>query len=174
MTNSNELTTTNTIETLALETIVSDTKDFTIYKQADGKFRKEMKYEKFFSKVPETEEEQLKLYQVFNSDEDSKLVTSLKTVEGMPIEIQNVYFNPYQSFDEETGKSTNGVTTMIEDTEGEYYATSSKAVYFTLKNIFEAFGTPNTPNYKPIVVTVTGKKLAKGRQINLEMQGVKK
>lgn len=174
MTTNNEMTTTNTIETMALETIVSDTKDFTIYKQSDGKFRKEMKYEKFFSKVPETEEEQLKLYQVFNSDEDSKLVTSLKTVEGMPIEIKNVYFNPYQSFDEETGKSTNGVTTMIEDTEGLFYATSSKAVYFTLKNIFEAFGTPNTPNYKPIVVTVTGKKLAKGRQINLEMQGVKK
>ena len=174
MTTNNELTTTNTIENMAMEIIVSDTKDFTIYKQADGKFRKEMKYEKFFSKVPETDEDQLRLYQAFNSDEDSKLVTSLKTIEGMPIEIQNVYFNPYQSFDEETGKSTNGVTTMIEDTEGLFYATSSKAVYFTLKNIFEAFGTPNTPNYKPIVVTVTGKKLTNGRQINLEMQGVKK
>ena len=65
-----------------------------------------MKYEKFFSKVPETDEDQLRLYQAFNSDEDSKLVTSLKTIEGMPIEIQNVYFNPYQSFDEETGSRT--------------------------------------------------------------------
>lgn len=171
MTNVNELNTLNTPLPQTTETIASDTKDFTIYKQADGKYRKEMKYEKFFTKVPETAEEQIKLYQAFNGNDDS-LVTPLSKIEGATIVIENVYFNPYQSFDEETGKSTNGVTTTIQDTEDQFYATSSKAVYYTLKNLFDSFGIPNTPNYKPLIVTVTGQKLQNGRQINLQLQGI--
>src|SRR5699024_9382114 len=61
------------------EMIVQETEDFTIVKTEDGKFKKNMKYKKFFSRVPETEEDQIELYKVFN-DSDSGLVTPLKNM----------------------------------------------------------------------------------------------
>ena len=133
-----------------------------------------MKYEKYFSKVPETEEEQMTLFKVFNSNSDDNLVTSLSNVVGKEFAIEQVFMNPYESFDEDTGNFTNGVTTTILSTDGEFFATSSKSVYYTLHNIFEAFGYPNTEDYKPVIVKVTSTKMQKGNQIDLSLQGREK
>lgn len=155
----------------SLEQVVQETPNFTILQLPNGKYKKMMKYEKYFSKVPETEEEQLTLFKVFNADQDSGLVTSLSDVVGKEFHIEQVFFNPYQSFDEENGTFSNGVTTTMLSTDGEFFATSSKSVYYTLHNIFEAFGYPNTENYKPVKVEVTSKKMSRGNQINLDLKG---
>src|SRR5699024_7900089 len=99
------------------------------------------------------------------------LVTPLKNMVGKEITIKHFFTAPYQSFDEQTGNVLNGVTTTIEDTEGHYFATSSKSVYHKLQSITEAFGLPSDENYKPLKVKVTGTKRTNGVQIDLELIG---
>ncbi len=169
MTNQNELqVNTQTGEILDTSNIVQETADYTIIKLPDGKFKKEMKYKRIFTKIPETKEEQVLMYRVFNDENNQDLVTSLSNMVGDIITIDQLYTNPYASFNEKTGASENGVVTTIQDGDS-FYATSSKSVYYTLLNMFEVFGTPNTLDYEPIKVIVTAKKLTNGTQINLSL-----
>src|SRR5699024_3160160 len=169
----NELTNFNT-ETEELientELVITETEDYTIVKPEDGKFKKNMKYKKLFSRKSETEEEQIELYKVFN-DSDSDLVTPLRNMVGKELTVSHIFTAPYQSFNENTGNVTNGVTTTIEDTEGNYYATSSKSVYHKLQSIMETFGSPAEDSYKPLKVEVTGTKRQNGVQIDLTLIG---
>lgn len=151
------------------EIIVQDTEDFTIVKMSNGKFRKDMKYKQIYTHVPTEKEEMLELYKVLN-DENNDLVVTMATRVGSEIEIHQVYTNPYQSFDEETGGNTNGVTTTI-FTGTEYIATSSKSVYYTVLGLFETFGQPNTEGYTPLKVKITSRKMQNGNQIGLELIG---
>lgn len=151
--------------------IVSETPEYKIVKQENGKYRKEMKYETYFSRQAETEEEKIELYKVFN-DSNSDLVTPLSNMQNKEINIAHVFTQPYESFDEDTGKVFNGVTTTIESTDGSYYATSSKSVYHTIFNIMRTFGFPNDENYKPVKVEVTGIRRQNGVQIDLELKGL--
>lgn len=152
------------------ELVITETEDYTIVITEDGKFKKNMKYKKFFSRIPETEEEQIELYKVFN-DSDSGLVTPLRNMVGKELTVSHIFTAPYQSFNEDTGNVTNGVTTTIEDTEGNYYATSSKSVYHKLQSIMETFGNPAEESYKPLKVEVTGTKRQNGVQIDLTLIG---
>lgn len=147
--------------------VTQETDDFVIYKQPNGKFRKEMKYKKYFSHIPETDDEMKELFKIFNSQDD-KLVTRMSSIVDEKIQIHQVFTNPYQSFDEKTGGNINGVTTTIFDGK-RYIATSSKAVYYTIFNLFDVFGYPNDENYNPIEVVVTGTRMQNGIQINLEI-----
>lgn len=162
---------TETGEIMASERIVQETDDFRIVQLDDGTFKKNMKYRKFFSRQAETQDEKIELYKVFN-DSDSELVTPMKNMVDKEITIAHVFLQPYESFDEQTGKLTSGVTTTLEDVDGSYYATSSKTVYYTLSNIFETFGTPTDENYKPVKVKVIGRKQKNGVQIDLEIIGM--
>lgn len=157
-------------EVLNTEIIVQDTPDYRIVKLPDGSFKKNMKYKQYFSRVAETEEEQIELYKVFN-DSESDLVTPLSNMVKKEITIKHVFIQPYESFDEKTGNLTDGVTTTIEDVDGSYYATSSKSVYYTIFNIMQTFGYPTDEAYKPVKVKVTGTKRQNGVQIDLELIG---
>lgn len=172
-TNKNELMTNVNVETGEMsksELVVQETEEYRIVKLPNGKFKKNMKYKQYFSRVAETEEEQIELYKVFN-DSDSNLVTPLGHMVGKEITMNHVFIQPYESFDEDTGNLTSGVTTTIEDVDGSYYATSSKSVYHTVFNIMQAFGYPEDENYKPVKVKVTGTKRQNGIQIDLELVG---
>lgn len=173
MTEKNNLPTvdTNTGEIIPQETIVRETDDYTVVQLPNGKFKKNMKYKDYASLLPETEDESIELYKVLN-DENSGLVTPLKNMQDKEITIQNIFTRGYQSFDEETGNSQNGVVITIQDVDGSYYATSSKTVYFKTKNLFESFGYPNTKNYKPIKVKVVGTRRENGVQIDLSFVGL--
>jgi len=153
------------------EIVVQETDDYKIVQLADGTFKKNMKYKQYFSRVAETTEEKIELYKVFN-DSDSNLVTPLRNMIGKEINIKHVFIQPYESFDEETGNVTDGVTTTIEDIEGNYYATSSKSVYYKIFSIMDTFGYPTDENYKPVKVNVTGTKRQNGVQIDLELVGI--
>lgn len=145
--------------------LTRETETYQIFKLPNGEFDKRMKYKKFWTKIPVTKKDTLHLFKVMN-DQDNSIVTPMKETVGMEIEVANLYFNPYESFDEKTGGTSNGVTTIIEDTKGAYYGTSSKAVYYSLHNIMDVFGIPNTENYEPFKILVTSKKLENGNQIN--------
>lgn len=157
-------------EILNTEIVVQETEEYKIVKLQDGTFKKNMKYKQYFSRIAETEEEQIELYKVFN-DSDSDLVTPLGRMVDKEITIKHVFIQPYESFDEKTGNLTDGVTTTIEDVDGSYYATSSKSVYYTIYNIMNTFGYPNNENYQPVKVKVTGTKRQNGIQIDLELIG---
>lgn len=152
------------------EVVVQETDDYKIIQLEDGTFKKNMKYKEYFSRVAETEEDQIELYKVFN-DSDSGLVTQLKNMIDKEITVKHVYTLPYESFDEKTGVVTDGVTTTIEDVDGSYYATSSKSVYHKIFSIMQTFGYPTDENYKPIKVKVIGIRRQNGVQIDLELIG---
>ena len=157
-------------EILNTEIVIQETEDYKIVRTPDGKFKKNMKYKQYFSRVAETEEEQIELYNVFN-DSDSELVTPFNNMVNKEITIKHVFIEPYESFDETTGNLTDGVTTTIEDVDGSYYATSSKSVYYTVLNIMKTFGYPDDENFKPVKVKVTGTKRQNGVQIDLKLIG---
>ena len=153
------------------EILVQDTPEYEIYKLPNGKFEKRMKYQKEWSYVPETQEELLHFFQLMN-EENHPDVTEMKKMEGEIIEIKNVFHNPYKSFDEETGMTDAGVNTMIETSEGKFIVTSSKSVYWNLKQIFEVFGTPGTPQYLGAKVAIVATKKEKGTQLSLKLLGL--
>lgn len=161
---------TETGEILNQEIVVQETNEYKIVKLADGTFKKNTKYRQIFTRTAETEEEKFTLYKVFN-DSDSGLVTPLKNMVDKEISVAHYFTQPYESFNEKTGEVTNGVTTTIEDTEGNYYATSSKSVYHTLLSICNTFGSPSDDQYKPLKLKVTGTKRQNGIQIDLQLIG---
>lgn len=152
------------------EKIVEETDQYVVKQLPSGEFKKEMKYQQYFSHVPETQEEQIELYNLFN-DEDNDSVIPLSRMVKEEIGIDRVYQRPYQSFDEKTGVNTNGVTTYIKDGD-TYYATSSKTVYHKLREMFQAFGYPNEETYKKLYVKVTGTKRDNGVQIGLSLSRI--
>lgn len=179
MTNQNEIMTgivndvqadLETGEILNTEIIVRETDDYKIVRTPDGKFKKNMKYKEYFSRIAETEEDKIELYKVFN-DSESDLVTPLSNMVKKEITIKHVFIQPYETFDENTGNTMDGVTTTIEDVDGSYYATSSKTVYYTIRNIMQTFGHPHEEGFKPVKVKVIGTKRQNGIQIDLELIG---
>lgn len=153
--------------------IVQETDDYVIKRLNDGTFKKEMKYKQYMSHVPETEEEQIQLYKVLNSNGENKDIIELKNMVGKEINVEQVYTMPYESFDEKTGESKNGVSIIMKDGE-KWFATSSKSVYFALLNFFKTFGYPNTGKYKTVVFSVVGIRRENGTQISLSLESIKK
>lgn len=149
-------------------TVVQETDTYQVVQLADGKFKKQMKYKKYFSKIPVTNEEIKELYRVLNDENNNDLVAPMSQNIDKEIEIQQVFIVPYESFDEDTGFTEKGVTSTIYDGE-HYYATSSKSVYHTLHNLFQVFGYPEDEEYSPIKVRITGTKRERGLQINLSL-----
>lgn len=148
------------------EIVIRETENFIILKNVvTGKFIKKMKYHKVWTSVPETEEEQEKLFFIMNSDDDSGLVTPLKRLVGTEIQVKDFYTTPYESFNEETGENDNGVTTMIELVDGSFTATSSKSVYYTLLQVYATF--VKDGKLVPFRAKVTSTKREKGDQINI-------
>lgn len=151
--------------------IKQENDNFIIKELADGTFKKEMKYKKVWSTLPKDEDEMLILFKVMNEAE-SDLVIPMKTAVGKEITLVDFYTNPYESFNEETGENEQGVTTTLKDESGVFYATSSKAVYFSIMNINDVFGA--TLKEKPLILKVTSTKRDRGDQINVSIEGFKK
>lgn len=176
MTENNEVMTVNeqTGEIVSRETpqtkltrIVEDYPTYDIIQTPDGKKHKRAKYARMCTIPTETKEDKIKVYNLLNSRDDS--VKEMKTMKNATIEIKNVIFNPYSKFDELLNIDSNQVNTIIETTDGEYIATSSKGVYFDLQNMFDIFGVPGSDGYDPLKVQIRGKKSANGEQINLKL-----
>lgn len=154
------------------EKLVTETNEYSVFQLPNGKFEKRVKYQAYSSIHPETTEEQVMLYNLLNGDEALEMKAHIGTI----FEIMNVVFSPYDSFDEETGVSDAGVSTIIlgvtDNGEPVTFATSSKTVYWDLQNMFKVFCKPDDENYLGIKVAITGTKQQRGTQIGLKLLGL--
>lgn len=132
-----------------------------IYQLSDGTYQREQIYQPYASFTPSTLEEKKKLFSVM-SEEDSPFAKKMKNMQGETIQIDEVFIQPYEEFDEVEG-SLNKVRCIIFDKEKDLYiSTTSVGVYFSLGNIFNAFGKPTDPNYEAVKVKIGKKAFEKG------------
>ena len=115
--------------------VVSEDKDFIVYQKPDGTFERKMKYHEFSSIVTETRSEKIALLQLRDK------AVGMKGVIGKELLLEGVIITPYTSLDEETGEISHGATTtIITDNFTKAVVTSSKTVYFKIKELIDLFG----------------------------------
>ena len=115
--------------------VVSEDKDFIVYQKPDGTFERKMKYHEFSSIVTETRSEKIALLQLRDKAEE------MKGFIGKELVLEGVIITPYTSLDEETGEISHGATTtIITDNFTKAIVTSSKTVYFKIKELIDLFG----------------------------------
>ena len=115
--------------------VVSEDKDFIVYQKPDGTFERKMKYHEFSSIVTETRSEKIALLQLRDK------AVEMKGFIGKELVLEGVIITPYTSLDEETGEITHGATTtIITDNFTKAIVTSSKTVYFKIKELIDLFG----------------------------------
>lgn len=115
--------------------VVSEDKDFIVYQKPDGTFERKMKYHEFSSIVTETRSEKIALLQLRDKAEE------MKGFIGKELVLEGVIITPYTSLDEETGEISHGATTtIITDNFTKAIVTSSKTVYFKIKELLDLFG----------------------------------
>jgi hypothetical protein len=165
----NEITTQNqTIET-SLNTTVSETENYAIVKDENGKFKRKAKFSDYCSIQPQTREEKIQLMNLLNGDEESG--NGLKDQVGKQIEVANVIFRKYDKINEDTGVIEYGVLTYLIAPDGIAYVTSSKTTYFTVKNILDTFGYPHEETWENVLVKVVKQKGRENDVINVKMIG---
>lgn len=149
--------------------IVSETAEYMVLKDENGKFSRKAKYHPFSSVKSETRADKLWLLNILEGDENSGF--GLKDNVGKEIVVQDIIFRPYDRIDETTGQFEYGVLTYLITPERDAYVTSAKSVYFTLKQIMELFGKPGTDDWENITVKVGKQKMTNGDAINIKMIG---
>jgi hypothetical protein len=175
MTNQNELATQNqnevTTQDEVLETsiVVSETEDYTVFKDQNGKFTRKAKFREFSSIVPQNRKEKIWLLGLLEGDEETG--NGLKSHVGKQIEVQDIITRKYDKINEETGQKEYGVLTYLITPDRIAYVTSSKSVYFTITRIMELFGQPGTPEWENVVIKVGKEKGANGDMIKIKMVG---
>jgi len=149
--------------------VVSETAEYMVLKDANGKFSRKAKYHAFSSIKAENRADKLWLLNILEGDESSGY--GLKDNVGKEIVVENIIFRPYDRIDENTGEFEYGVLTYLITPEKEAYVTSAKSVYFTLKQIMELFGEPGSTDWENITVKVGKQKMTNGDAINIKMIG---
>jgi uncharacterized protein (UPF0297 family) len=148
--------------------IVQENDKYTVVKQ-DGKFKRVAKYEDFSSVKTETKEEKIWLLNLLDGAEDTG--NGLKEHIGKIIEVENIITRTYDSLDEETGETTNGVLTYLLTPDKVAYVTSSKSVYFSIVKIMDLFGKPGEEDWENIKLKVVSEKGANGTMVKIKMVG---
>lgn len=168
----NELQTVNqeTGEIIAQDTIINETEDFIVIKDKEGKFKRKAKFHDYSSFTPESREDKLWLLKLIDSDESSGIGMALSEHVGKEIEIEDVIFKKYDKVDENTGELLYGVLTYLITPDRKAYVTSSKSVYFTLDNMMQVLGTPDTEDWENVKVKVGSKRTQNGNQILIHFQ----
>lgn len=152
-----------------LEVVVGETDEYVKVRLPDGTYKRNAKFEDFTSFVPEEYEDKVWLAQILTADEGSDLIMGMKDHAGTTFELEHLMFEKFTKIDEKTGQESFGVLTRIITPERDVYATTSKAVYFTLHKIMKMMGYPTDENYVPLSFTITKRKRENGDQINLEL-----
>lgn len=164
----NEEVATQTPEIMA-QNVVSETDEYVVLKDADGKFVRKAKFADFSSIVAESRADKIWLMNVLDGDEESG--NGLKSHIGKQIEIQDVITRKYDKINPDTGVTEYGVLTYLITPDRIAYATSSKTVYFSITRLMKTFGTPGSKEWENILVKVTSKKSTNGDAINIKMVG---
>jgi hypothetical protein len=143
--------------------------NYEILKNEEGKFVRKAKYEAFSSVVAATKKEKIALLNLLEGSDEN--TNGLKDHVGKQIEVQNVIFRPYDKVNEDTGEMEYGVLTYLLTPDGIPYVTSSKSVYFTVKRIFEVFGSPDLEGWENIIVKIVKKKGLQHEYVDVVMVG---
>jgi hypothetical protein len=163
MTNQNEIA---NVETQA-ELVVRENDRYSVVKDAEGKFKRKAKYQSFSSVKAETHEEKVWLFNLFEGAEDSG--NGLKDHVGQHIEIADIITRPYDRINEEDGSEEYGVITYLITPDKVAYVTSSKSVYFTVKNMMDLYGQPRTEGWNNITVQAFKQKAQNGDAIKIKL-----
>lgn len=151
------------------EQVIEETNNYVTVKLSDGTYKRRAKYHDYSSFKPETREEKMWLLNLIDADESTG--KGLSTNVGKKIEVQDIITRTYSNLDEKTGETINGVLTYLITPDQEAYVTSSKGVYFTIKNIMELFGTPEDEDWENITVEVGSERTQNGTAIKVKMIG---
>lgn len=149
--------------------IIQSNDEFEIVKDENGKYSRKAKYQFYSSIKAESREDKMWLMELLDGDEESG--AGLKDHVGKQIEVQDVIFRPYDKVNEDTGQIEYGVLTYLITPDRTAYATSSKSVYFKMKEIFQMFGSPDQDIWENIKIQVKSKKGVNGTQILIKMVG---
>lgn len=149
--------------------IQSETNDYTIYKDENGKFIRKAKFMDFSSIEATTREEKIWLLNLLEGAEDTG--HGLKNNVGKTIEVADVILRKYDRINEDTGFQENGVLTYLLTPEKVAFVTSSKNVYFSIKRIMDLFGKPNEEGWENVKVLVQKEKATNGDMIKIKMIG---
>lgn len=148
---------------------VSNQENYVVTKNEEGKFVRKAKYEAFSSVKAETKAEKIALLNLLEGSNEE--VNGLKEHVGKQFEVANVIFRPYDKINEETGEMEYGVLTYLMTPDGTPYVTSSKSVYFSMKRIFEVFGSPDQPEWENVLIKVIKKKGLQYDFVDIKMIG---
>lgn len=149
--------------------VISETDNYTVTQNAEGKFVRKAKYKEFSSVVVNTRAEKMWLLNILEGDEESG--NGLKEQVGKTIEVQDIITRPYDKLDEDTGETINGVLTYLITPDKTVYVTSSKTVYFSVTRIMDLFGAPGTEEWENIKLKVGKEKGQNGDIIKVKMVG---
>jgi hypothetical protein len=150
-------------------TVISQNDDYVVIKNEEGKFQRKAKFHEFSSVKAETKADKIWLMNVFEGSEDS--ANGLKNHVGKQIVVADIILRPYDRINEDSGQQEFGVLTYLITPEKQVFVTSSKSVYFTIKNIMDLFGKPNEPEWENITVKVGKEKGTNGDMIKIKMIG---
>jgi uncharacterized protein (UPF0297 family) len=148
--------------------VVQENEKYTVVKQ-DGKYKRVAKYEDYSSVKTETKEEKIWLFNLLEGAEDTG--NGLKEHVGKILEVENVITRTYDSLDEETGNTTNGVLTYLLTPDKVAYVTSSKSVYFSIIKLMDLFGKPGSADWENLKLKVVKEKGQNGDMIKIKMVG---
>lgn len=138
-----------------------------VTKGADGKFVRRAEYKPFTSIHAETKDQKIALLKLLKAD---GAAIPMKKHVGDKLIVADVILRPYTSLDPDTGEILPGVLTyLFTPDQKEVYVTSSKSVYFTLRDYFEIFGEPHYSEEEQYTVQIVEKKGQKFDYIDIEM-----
>jgi hypothetical protein len=161
----NEITTVNE----SLTTVQSETENYVILKDENGKFTRKAKFNDYSSIVAENRADKMWLLNLLEGAEGSG--NGLKEHVGKQIEVANVITRKYDKINEETGQTEYGVLTYLLTPDKVAYVTSSKSVYFSITRMMELFGKPTDADWENIIVQVGKVKMTNGDSITIKMVG---
>jgi hypothetical protein len=147
--------------------------NYEIIQNEEGKFSRKAKFEDFCSVVAESTEDKIALFNLLEGGDDES-TNGLKEHVGKQIEVKDIIFRSYDKVNEDTGVIEYGVLSYLIAPDGVPYVTSSKSVYFTLKNMFKVFGNPTSENWKNIIIQVVQKKGLQHKYIDVKIVGLAK
>lgn len=117
----------------------------------------------YISFVPESTEDQVKLYNAMNSP-----MYRIKAAINKPIKMMDAVLVPCTLVNEDTGEATQAIRAIIIDDKGDTYAATATGVITSLKNIMSVFGSLHFE--KGLTVIPKEIPVKRGNTLTLEIQ----
>lgn len=160
---------TGEIVTVGGETLISETDDYVIFQDSEGKFKRRAKYKNYSSFKAETRKDKIWLLNLIDGGEDTGI--GLSDHVGKEIEVEHIITREYDAVNEDTGAMEYGVLTYLITPDRTAYVTSSKSVHFSIERITSMLGYPHEEGWENIIVKVYSEKGTNGNIIKIKLVG---